>query len=57
MLAEALSLEHIFDYVTTQPQVKAYLPDDEDLPKVPKQLIVNVLAAVIGQPFRAWVAR
>ena len=31
------------------------MPDDIDLPKVPKQWIVNVCAAVIGEPFKQWV--
>ena len=33
-----------------------YFPDEEDLPKIPKQWIVNVCAAVIGEPFKNWVA-
>ena len=33
-----------------------YLPDDPDLRKVPKQWIVNVCAAVVGQPFKDWVS-
>ena len=31
------------------------MPDDIDLPKVPKQWIVNVCVAVLGDEFRAWV--
>ena len=52
-----LSLECISNFVNTRPQVANYLPDPEDLPKVPKQWIVNVCAAVIGDDFRAWVAQ
>ena len=51
-----LSLEKIFKYVDTQPQVGPYLPDQADIPKIPKQWIVNVCAAVIGQPFKDWVS-
>ena len=36
-------------------QVDLYLPDDIDLPKIPKQWIVNVCAAVLGQEFKDWV--
>ena len=32
-----------------------YLPDDPDLPKTPKQWIINVCVAVIGKPFKDWV--
>ena len=31
-----LSLEKIFDFVVSKPQVEYYLPDEPDLKKVPK---------------------
>ena len=34
-----------------------YLPDDIDLPKIPKQWLVNVIAAVVGTHFKQWVAQ
>ena len=37
------------------PEVDNYLPDEIDLKKVPKQWLVNVCAAVIGEPFKRWV--
>ena len=52
---ENLTINHIMEFVATQPGVVPYLPDEVDLPKIPKQWIVNVCAAVIGQPFKAWV--
>ena len=33
-----------------------YLPDEPDLAKVPKQWLLNVCAAIIGQDFKDWVA-
>ena len=38
------------------PNIATYLPDEPDLPKTPKQWIVNICTAVIGQPFKTWVA-
>ena len=38
-----------------KPNVHDFLPDDIDLPKVPKQWLVNVCAVVLGDEFRAWV--
>ena len=39
------------------PEVYAYLPEPSlELPKTPKQWIINFCAAVIGKPFREWVA-
>ena len=51
-----LSLERILNFVGDKPNISDYLPDDLDLPKVPKQWIVNVCAVVLGDEFRNWVA-
>ena len=51
-----LTLEKIMDFVRNKPRVMQYLPDEVDLPKIPKQWIVNVCAAVLGDVFKAWVA-
>ena len=51
-----LTLKHIGAFITQQPNIMDYFPDEPDLKKVPKQFIVNVAAAVIGQPFRRWVS-
>ena len=50
-----LSLEKMFVFISDLPRIESYLPDEPDLPKVPKQWIVNVCAAVIGEPFKQWV--
>ena len=42
-------------FATEQPRLEQYLPDDPDLQKVPKQWVVNVCAAVLGDPFKDWV--
>ena len=52
---ENLTLKCIGGYVGQHPDINKYLPDAADLPKVPKQWIIDVCAAVIGQPFREWV--
>ena len=44
------------EFVAGQPDIEDYLPDDPDLAKVPKQWIINVCVAVIGQDFKEWVA-
>ena len=44
------------EFVAGQPDIEHYLPDEPDLAKVPKQWIINVCAAVIGQDFKEWVA-
>ena len=51
-----LSLEKIMDFANSRPGLDRYLPDGPDLLKIPKQWIVDVCAAVIGPPFKEWVA-
>ena len=50
-----LSVERILAFVVEKPSVADFLPDELDLVKVPKQFIVNVCAAVLGNEFRNWV--
>ena len=52
---KSLSIEKILGYVSTKGRIDLYLPDEPDLPKVPKQWIVNVCAAVLGEDFKGWV--
>ena len=44
------------EFVAGRPRIEGYLPDEQDLQNVPKQWIVNVCAAVLGDVFKAWVA-
>jgi len=53
---KSLSVEKILEFISDLPDIADYLPDDPDLMKVPKQWIVNVCAAVIGDPFKNWVS-
>ena len=50
-----LTLEKILDFIRDKPRVSQYLPDEVDLPKIPKAWVVSVCAAVVGEPFKAWV--
>ena len=52
---KALSIERILQFAADKPNISDFLPDDIDLPKVPKQWLVNVCAVVLGDDFRAWV--
>ena len=35
--------------------INQYLPDDQDLHKLPRQWIINVCYSVLGKPFGQWV--
>ena len=42
-------------FYTNYPQVMKYLPDGNEMRKVPKAWICNIGASVIGAPFFDWV--
>ena len=50
-----LSIEKMMAFIARKGLVDLYLPDELDLPKIPKQWIVNVCAAVLGDSFKQWV--
>ena len=52
---EGLYIKDIAEFASQYPNISAYMPDDPDLPKTPKQWIINVCATVIGKPFKTWV--
>ena len=52
---EGLCFKDIAEFASQHPNIAAYMPDDPDLPKTPKQWIINVCVAVIGKPFKDWV--
>ena len=37
------------------PEVRPFLPDDRDVPKLPRQWICNVFMTVVGNQFKDWV--
>ena len=50
-----LSVEKVLEFVVDKPFMFMYFPDEIDMPKVPKQWLVNVIAAVLGEQFKDWV--
>ena len=52
-----LSIEKILEFVIDKPYMFMYFPDEIDMPKVPKQWLVNAIAAVLGEQFKGWVTK
>ena len=50
-----LTLKHVMEFVSDKHIVAQYLPDEVDLPKIPRQWIIDVCATVLGDNFREWV--
>lgn len=43
------------DIAQGYPEVMKRLPDPKDIPKLPKQYLVNVVYTIVGQTFNDWV--
>ena len=52
---EGLAIKDILEFVSDKPQVEYYLPEDIDLPKIPKQFIIDICATVLGDQFHIWI--
>lgn len=52
---ENLSLDDIFHFLNGHEEVMRHLPDGKELRKTPRQWIVNVIATIVGKPFKEWV--
>ena len=54
-LYKGLSIENFLEAARQHQAVMDYLPDKRDLPRLPRQLIINVLHTVIGEPIRQMI--
>ena len=52
---EGLSLDCIHKQAALYKEVWPYFPDSKDIPKLPRQWVVNVVNTIVGQPFSDWV--
>ena len=52
---KGLSIDDILEYISDKRMVEYYLPEAVDMPKIPKQWLVDVCATVLGDQFREWV--
>ena len=52
---DSLTVAEILKFADDFNKVDRYMPEDVDLPKMPRQWIINVCAADIGTPFKNWV--
>ena len=52
-----LNVNAILDYGSMVEQVSQYMPDERDIPKLPRQWIINVIYSLAGDDFREWVSQ
>ena len=54
---EGLAIKDIANFVRPHGEVALYLPDEKEIPKLPKQWIANVCATILKGLFSTWVAQ
>ena len=52
---EGLTIEKIAEFVAPYHTIHHYLPDEKEIPKVPKQWLANVCNSVLKDVFKQWV--
>ena len=52
---EGLGVKQFLSEAAKYPQVAAYLPDQDDWRKLPRQWIINLIYTLAGKPFADWV--
>ena len=50
-----LTTDLIMEFLQKYPEVFQYLPDEVELPKLPKQYLINVAYAIVQDDFSKWV--
>ena len=52
---ESLTINKIGEFCQAHQETYLYLPDLKEMPKIPRQWIINVVATLIGDAFVDWV--
>ena len=53
---EGLTVKDILQHGAQSEAVRAHLPDDRDIRRLPRQWIVNIIFSLTGDSFREWVS-
>ena len=54
---EGLTVDDFLEYAGQHGRVMDYFPPQKEIPKLPRQWIINVIYTLIGAPFSDWVAQ
>ena len=52
---EGLGVQDILKNIGMKDDFRRYMPVIKEIPKLPKQFIINVAYSIIGEPFAKWV--
>ena len=51
-----LTIKTILEFGMRVESVSQYMPEDRDVPKLPRQWIINVIYSIVGDELREWVS-
>ena len=54
---EGLTVDSVLKKGLESEAVRQHLPDERDRHKLPRQLVINVIYSLLGDPFRRWVSQ
>ena len=52
---EGLTIKDLLFYANMYPEVMNALPSGDELNKVPRQYIADIIYTMVGEPFHQWV--
>ena len=52
---EGLNVQDVLKNIGMKDGFRLYMPVIKEIPKLPKQFIINVAYSIIGEPFAKWV--
>ena len=53
---KGLTIDKILEEGSKDGRVRQYMPDERDIPRLPRQWLVNIIHTVMGDEFRGWVS-
>ena len=53
---EGLTVDDFLAYADSNPRCALYFPPEKEIPKLPRQWIINVIYTLMGQNFSDWVS-
>ena len=52
---DGLSINDFLKFATAHEKVFDALPEENEIPKLPRQYVINIIYTIVGQPFETWV--
>ena len=53
---DSLAMKHLFNFLQNHMELAQYLPEMQEISKLPKQFVVNVAYTILGDVFKDFVS-